>query len=120
MKYKNWIKSFMDGWKNRDVEAVMKIISKDCKYYESVFEEPCKDLNEIRKLWEVVPNNQKDIEYSFEILSENDDFSLINIRVERTILPSEVRQKIDGVFQVSLDDYGLCTYFKQWTVKNSK
>lgn len=118
MKYNNWIKSFMDGWKNRDVEAVMKTISKDCKYYESVFEEPCSNLNAIKKLWEVVPTNQKDIEYTYEILSENDNFCLINIKVERTVLPSEVRQKINGIFQVSLDKDGLCSYFKQWTVKD--
>lgn len=104
----------MDGWKNRDVESVMKIISKDCKYYESVFEEPCKNIDEIKKLWEVVPVNQKDIEYSYEILSEDDNFCLINFKLERTILPSETRQKIDGIFQISLDQDGLLNYFKQW------
>jgi len=117
MKYNKWMTGFMEGWKNRDVEGVMKTISKDCKYYESVFSDSCSDLNEIRKLWEVVPVNQKDIDYSYEILSENNNFCIINFKVERTILPSEVKQKIDGIFQVSLDKDGLCNYFKQWTVK---
>ena len=117
MKYNDWIKSFMDGWKNRDVESVMKVISKDCKYFESVFEEPCNDLGEIRKLWEVVPFNQKDISYNYEILSESENFCFINIKVERTMVPSEIRQKIDGIFQISLDNEGLCNFFKQWTVK---
>ena len=117
MKYDKWMTSFMEGWKNRDVETVMKTISKDCKYYESVFGEPCSDLNAIRKLWEVVPTNQKDIEYSYKILLENENFCIINFFVERTLMPSEVKQKIDGIFQISLDQDELCNYFKQWTVK---
>lgn len=117
MKYNKWIISFMEGWKNRDVEAVMKTISKDCKYYESVFSEPCSDVNEIRKLWEVVPLNQKEIEYSFDIIMQDEKFCMINFFVKRTLIPSEVKQKIDGIFQVSLDQDGLCSYFKQWTVK---
>lgn len=118
MKYNKWITDFMDGWKNRDVEAVMKTISQDCKYYESVFEEPCSDLSAIKKLWEVVPSNQKDIKYDYSIILEDDNCCIVNIQVERTILPSGLKQKINGIFYVSLNNDGLCNYFKQWTVKD--
>ena len=68
MDYDKWMNSFMNAWKNRDVDAVMKTIANDCKYYETVFGEPCLDYNEIRKLWEVVPTNQKNIEFSYKII----------------------------------------------------
>ena len=114
MDYNKWIVSFMDGWKNRDIDAVMKTISNDCKYYESAFKEPCKDVNEIKFLWEVVPLNQKDINYSYEIILENDKYCIVNFLIERTLIPSLIIQKIDGIFLISLNQDGLCKYFKQW------
>lgn len=114
MDYNKWIKNFMDAWKNQDVEAVMKTISKDCKYYETVFDNPCSSLEDIKKLWEVVPANQKDIEYNYKIVAENDEFCIINFFMKRTLVPSGVVQNIDGIFQISLDKNGLCSFFKQW------
>ena len=117
MDYNKWIENFMSGWKERDVEAVMKTISENCEYYESVFDKPCSSFSDIRKLWEVVPTNQKDIEYSYNIISEDDSSCIINVFVKRTLIPSGVVQNIDGIFQVSLDENGLCSFFKQWTIK---
>ena len=62
----------MNDWKAQDVDAVMQTISKDCKYYDTVFDEPCSDLSEVRNLWEVVPFNQKGIEYEYKIISQDD------------------------------------------------
>ena len=106
--------AFMEGWKNRDVERVMATIAEDCAYYETVFDEPCRDIDAIRRLWEVVPENQKDIEYSYEILAENEENGSIHFRLTRTVLPAGNRVEMDGIFQVSLDEAGRCTYFKQW------
>lgn len=114
MDYNKWIKDFMNAWKNQDVEAVMKTISKNCKYYETVFNEPCSSFEDIRKLWEVVPTNQKDIEYEYKIILENDKFCIVNFFVKRTLVPSGVIQDIDGIFQISLDENRLCSFFKQW------
>ncbi len=104
----------MDGWKNRDVKAVMKTISKDCKYYETVFDEPCSSFDEIKKLWEVVPENQKDIEYDYKIILEDEKYCIVNFFVKRTLIPSGTIVNMDGIFQISLDENGLCSFFKQW------
>ena len=104
----------MSAWKEKNVEAVMKMISKNCEYYETVFDEPCSNFGEIRKLWEVIPANQKDVEYDYKIILENNEFCIVNFFVKRTLVPSGVVQNIDGIFQISLDDDGLCSFFKQW------
>lgn len=114
MDYDKWIRAFMGAWKNRDVEAVMKTISRNCKYYETVFDNPCSSFEYIRKLWEEVPTNQKEIEYDYKIVLENNEFCIVNFFVERTLIPSGVIQNIDGIFQISLDENGLCNFFKQW------
>lgn len=112
--YKKWIDNFMNAWKDKNVEGVMKTISKDCKYFETVFDEPCSNIDEIKKLWEVVPKNQKDIEYDYEIILEDKNFCIVNFTIKRTLVPAGVIQDIDGVFQISLDENGQCSFFKQW------
>ncbi|HWQ59947.1 MAG TPA: nuclear transport factor 2 family protein [Candidatus Fimivivens sp.] len=112
--YDSWMKGFMEGWKNRDVEAVMATIAGNCAYYETVFDEPCPDIDAIRGLWKVVPENQKDIEYSYEILAENEEYGIFHFQLARTVLPEGNRVEMDGIFQISVDEAGRCIYFRQW------
>ncbi len=121
MDYNKWIKDFMNAWKNRNVEETMKTISSNCIYYETVLTKPCSSFKEIKNLWEVVPKNQKNIEFDYNIVLSNDDFCIVNFFVKRTLVPSGIVQHIDGIFQISLDEKGLCVFFKQWrTVKEFK
>ncbi len=114
--YKTWMRGFMDSWKKLDGEEAMSFIAPDCKYYEAPDGAPCENWEKIRELWLVVSNNQKDISYSFEVICSDEKVGIINWKMERTLLAQgkEVRQRIDGIFQVSLDENNLCTYFKQW------
>ena len=103
----------MDARKKKNVEAVLKTISKDCDYYETVFNEPCKSFEDIQKLREVVPTNQKDIEYNYKIIAENNEVCMVNFFVKRTLIPSNTIQNINGIFQISLNKNWLCKFFKQ-------
>ena len=120
MNYKKWIDNFMNAWKEQDVKLVMNTISDDCEYYENVFDEPCKSFDAIVNLWKEFPTNQKDISYSYEIISKNDEFCIINFFVTRTLLPSGIVQSIDGIFQISLNESGKCSFFKQWRSVQNK
>lgn len=62
----------------------------------------------------MVPINQKDIEYSFDIIIYTEDMAIINFRMSRLILSTNEMQNINGMFQISLDNNSLCNYFKQW------
>lgn len=113
-KYEKWINEFMDSWKKLDYKKTLSIISKDVKYYENPIDNPCSSFEEVVKLWEIVQDNQKDIEYKYDILSYTEDVCIVNWQMSRTLMPSNVKQEIDGIFQISLDENGLCKYFKQW------
>ena len=58
--------------------------------------------------------SQKDIDYQYKILSYTDELCIINWQMTRTLMPSNIRQQIDGIFQISVNEEGKCTYFKQW------
>ncbi len=74
--------------------------------------EPCKTWSEVEDLWRVVNYNQKVHSYSFEILCQTEDLAIVNWQMDRTM--NDVHQKIDGKFQISLNDEGKLTFFKQW------
>ena len=111
-KYEKWTKEFMESWKNLDWKRTLDLLSKNVEYYENPIDEPCSNFDEVVKLWEVVADNQKDIDYKFNVLSYSDELCIINWQMTRTM--TKTNQKIDGIFQISLDENELCSYFKQW------
>ncbi len=113
-KYENWTKEFMDSWKELDYERTLETLDKNVKYYENPIDEPCKNFKEVTNLWNIVADNQKDIDYKFEIIAYDENTCIINWQMTRTMIKGNVKQEIDGIFQISLNNEGKCTYFKQW------
>lgn len=113
-KYNTWTKEFMDSWKALDWRKTLELLSEDVQYYENPIDEPCANFDEVVKLWDVVAENQKDIEYKYEIVSYNETVCIINWQMTRTMTKTNTKQEIDGIFQISLDEEGKCNYFKQW------
>lgn len=113
-KYDIWMKEFMESWKELDWRRTLDTLSRDVKYYENPIDEPCRDFDEVTNLWNVVEDNQKDIDYRYEIISFDENFCIFNWQMTRTLTKTNVKQEIDGIFQISLDDSMKCNYFKQW------
>lgn len=113
-KYEKWTLNFMNSWKELDWRRTLELLSKDVKYYENPIDKPCSNFDEVVKLWEVVEENQKDIEYKFNIVCYTEDVCIVNWQMTRVMTKTNQKQEIDGIFQISLNEEGLCTYFKQW------
>lgn len=113
-EYENWTKEFMESWKELDWKRTLKTLNPNVKYYENPIDNPCGNFEEVTKLWNVVADNQKDIEYKFDIVAFNDETCIVNWQMTRTMTKNNTKQEIDGIFQISLDENGKCTYFKQW------
>lgn len=113
-KYEEWAKEFMNSWKALDWKRTLETLNKNVEYYENPLDKPCSNFVEVTNLWNIVADNQKDIDYSFKIISFNDEYCIINWRMTRVMTKTDTKQEIDGIFQISLDDNGKCTYFKQW------
>jgi len=112
--FDDWLKKLGKAWSDRNPEKTANLFSKDVEYYESVFNPPCKNWEEVLNLWRVVPKNQKDIKFDFEIITIKEDLAVANWKMTRTLLPANKKQEIDGIFIIKLNDKGLCNYFKQW------
>ena len=114
-KFKTWLNKFGKAWCDKNVDQVITLFNPDnVAYYESVFNPPVSSINEIKKLWEVVPVNQKNISFDYKIILCSETEVIVNWKVSRFFIPTNENQNIDGIFQISLDQNGLCTFFKQW------
>ena len=109
-----WVEKFGKAWSDLDPEGALAMLSRDVEYYESPFSDSCKSWDEVKKLWEVIPHNQKDVTFKHDVIMVEGDLGLIHWRVTRTIVPADKYQEFDGVFLVRLNQEGLCTMFKQW------
>ena len=110
--YALWLNKFMESWKNLVGIKTTELFAKDVKYFETPLGEPCKTWEEVEALWAVVNYNQKVQAYSINILCQTEDICIVNWRMERVM--NGIAQKIDGIFQISLNDDNKLTYFKQW------
>ena len=114
IKYDTWTKEFMESWKELDWKRTLETLNKNVEYFENPIDEPCKSFEDVISLWNIVADNQKDIDYKYKIVLFDDKTCIINWQMTRTMTSDDSRQEIDGIFQVSLNEEGLCTFFKQW------
>lgn len=112
--YQKWTTEFMESWKNLDWKKTLETLDKNVEYYENPLDKPCANFEEVTNLWSVVADNQKDIDYDFQIIAYDENTCIINWQMTRTMTNTNTRQEIDGIFQVSVNKDTKCTYFKQW------
>ena len=113
-KFQNWLKQLGKAWSDLDPQTAANLFAKDVEYYESTLKDPIESWDRVLDLWKIIPNNQKDVSFRFKIISTTGNLCVANWWVERTLLPQNIKQKIDGIFVFKLNEDGLCDYFKQW------
>jgi len=113
-QFTEWFNKLGKAWIERDPHEAANLFSKDVKYYESVFDSPCENWNRVFELWKVVPTNQKNVTFDFEVIAIKDNLAVANWKVTRILLSTNQKQIIDGIFVIKLNNEGRCNYFKQW------
>ncbi len=112
--FDTWASKFGGAWAMLDPTGALSMLSKDVEYYETAFSPPCKNFDEVEKLWRVITTNQENVTFKHDVVMTQGNMGLIHWRVTRTTVPEGANQEFDGVFLVRLNDEGLCTMFKQW------
>lgn len=112
--YQKFTYQFMESWKNLEGGEICKLFADEIEYYENPIDKPLTQKEDIKPLWAIVPQNQKDISYRFDILAEDEERCMVHFIMTRTMTQTNIVQNIDGVFEIKLNENNLLTYFKQW------
>lgn len=118
--FKHWLDALGQAWITRNPKAAAEICAENVLYFETPFDKPLTSKKEIEKIWQEVPESQKDIEFSYEIINVNQKIGVAKWRASFTRLPSGIRDTLVGVYFVKLDKNGLCKEFHQWWVAKPK
>jgi hypothetical protein len=113
-QFQDWLNKLGNAWVDLDPQNAVNLFSKDVEYYESALKVPCQNWDKVFDLWKVIPTNQKDVIFDYDVLAISGNLCIANWRVTRTQLPQLTSQKIDGIFVFKLNNDALCNYFKQW------
>lgn len=115
-KFTKWLHELKIAWETKNPQRAANLCAEKVFYYETPFGEPLRTKQEVLKEWQTVPNSQKDIMFSFEILSFDESVGIAHWSVEFTRIPSGKKTFLDGIFKVTLNESGLATEFRQWWV----
>ncbi len=102
------------AWINRNPKVIPSLFADQFEYFESPFDLPITKKKDLLRLWRDVPNNQKDINFDFQIISENNNLLIARFECSFTRIKTNIKAYLNGVFFIELDDTGLCTSFNWW------
>ncbi len=115
-QFDTWLKNLGKAWVEKDMDLIASICAKNVKYYETPFGKPYTSPAAVKKLWQEVPDNQKNIKFTYDIVSFSMTVNIAHWSAEYTRIKENSRVALDGIFIVKLDKTGECTEFRQWWV----
>lgn len=115
-KLESTLNALLKAWEQKNIAAVVDLLSENFKYYESPLDKPLTTKEEVRNLWAPVPTFEADVKLSFETMCVTNEFGLFRIlgTYEHNYDGSGKVTKIDRIFLLSVDDKGKMTKFMQW------
>lgn len=115
-QFYQWLKKLGQSWVEKNPQIIADICAKNVVYHETPFTKPYKSPEAVKKLWQEVPDRQKNIKFNYKILTVTKKFGLAHWWAEYTRINNNEKVVLDGIFQVKLNRQGLCTLFRQWWV----
>ena len=109
-----WVNKMGQAWIDKNPQAIPPLFAETFKYFETPFEKPLTSKIELIVLWQDVPLSQKDITFSFEIISEINNQYIVHFQASFIRLKTGSKALLDGIFLIELNNNGLCTLFKWW------
>jgi len=112
--FKAWVEALGQAWTTLNPQGAEKICAEGVRYYETPFGEPLRSPAEVGKTWKSDLAKQKDVVFKFDIISVADNVGVAHWSASFTRTDEGIRDDMDGIFVVSLNDKNLCTEFHQW------
>ena len=113
--FQAWLDAYGAGWVNQDPKRTLSLFTDDASYMYTPFHKIMKGKAEIRRYIEKgAVGLQQDIEFRSEILALTETFGIAHWTAALTWKPTGERLRFDGIYQVFLNEAGLCTRFDEW------
>jgi len=68
-KVESWLKGYEEAWETLDADKATLLFTENAIYREDLYKDPYQGRENIHKYWTTVTADQKDVDFTFEILS---------------------------------------------------
>jgi hypothetical protein len=112
--FKAWLDDYGRVWEQRDHSLIPNMYAEDARYYETPFDEPLAGLEQIAGYAGEASGAQKDNRFWYEVLGVFGNTGIARWGASFTRVPSGVKVKLDGIFQITMDANNKCRELREW------
>jgi hypothetical protein len=109
-----WLDAYGQAWEGRDPDAAASLFTDEATYQWGPFEEPLRGRDAIRERWASAVAAQADVSFGHEPLAVSEGRGFARWWVSFAVPVARQRVRLEGIFQVALDDGGSCNEFREW------
>jgi len=113
-KVESWLKGYKEAWETRDADKVALLFTEDATYQEDPYKVPFQGRKGIHEYWTTVTADQKDVDFTFEVLSVKGNTGIAHWHSEFIQASSGTTIILDGIFILEFSQEGLCRNLKEW------
>lgn len=113
-KLQSWLNDYGKAWESKKADKAVKLFSADATYQESPYDAPFVGKQAIHDYWSNVTKDQKNIEFTSEVLSVSGNTGIAHWHAEFTQPSSGSKVTLDGIFVLQFAADGLCHELKEW------
>ncbi len=110
----SWLDAYGQAWEGRDADAAASLFTDEATYQWGPFEEPLRGRDAIRERWASAVAAQAEISFGYEPLAVSEGRGFVRWWVSFLVPAARQRVRLEGIFQVALDDGGSCQEFREW------
>jgi len=113
-KVESWLKGYEEAWETLDADKAAMLFTEDATYQEEPYKDPFQGRKDIHEYWSTVTADQKDVDFTFEVLTVMGNTGTAHWHSEFIQPSSGSTIILDGIFLLEFSQEGLCRSLKEW------
>ena len=109
-----WLRGYEVAWETLDAGKAVSLFTKDATYLDDPYTKPYQGREGISKYWTDVTSDQKDVNFTYEVLAVTGKTGIAHWHAEFTQPSSGSTVILDGIFVLDFAPDGLCRNLKEW------
>jgi steroid delta-isomerase len=109
-----WLEGYKAAWGLRDADRAAALFTPDATYQDEAFSPPHAGTQGIRDYWSKVTAGQRDVQFSYTVLSVKGDTGIVHWHARFTVADTQATIELDGVFLLAFEASGKCRSLREW------
>lgn len=109
-RYERWVEEYVKAWNTNDPDDIKPLFTEDARYLTEPYAAPWQGREEIVSGWLGEKDEPGDTEFDYSVLVATDEIGI----VKGDTLYKSTGRRYSNLWEVRLDESGMCTEFVEW------